>query len=307
MENEPLVSVIIPCYNVSPYVEKAIRSILDQTYSNLEIFIIDDASTDDTLQKIQSFKDNRIIVKQYTTNTQKIGAVNDVLKEVKGDFIAFQDADDWSEPSRIEKQVNQFLKNKKLGICFTGYKYFGEKESVPGKVAITNDELRDEFLSFGNKKNKELEATVCGTMMISAAALQLTKGYHHYFKGRVGEDIHWVYRILKSYEGITVPEVLYHYRLRNGSFTWQQFEGGSAKFVYAWPLLKRIIYLDIHKSTDVLCAGNEPLLHQTELEACEEALINQVKFINDLKRQYEQSRSYRLGKLILYPFKIFRK
>src|SRR5690348_8317289 len=190
MENEPLVSVIIPCYNVSPYVEKAIRSILDQTYSNLEIFIIDDASTDDTLQKIQSFKDNRIIIKQYTTNTQKIGAVNDVLKEAKGDFIAFQDADDWSESARIEKQVNQFLKNKKLGICFTRYKYFGEKESVPGKVALTNDELKDEFLSFGSKKNKDLEATVCGTMMISAAALQLTKGYHNYRseERRVGKE-----------------------------------------------------------------------------------------------------------------------
>ena len=67
----PLVSIIIPCYNVSGYVEKAVTSILNQSYNNLEIFLIDDASTDDTWQKIKSFKDARIKVIAFKENTQK--------------------------------------------------------------------------------------------------------------------------------------------------------------------------------------------------------------------------------------------
>ena len=106
--NNPLVSVIIPCYNVSTYVEKAIDSIIRQTYTNLEIIVIDDASTDETLRKILLFDDERITVKGFATNTGKIGAVNEVLQKVKGEYVCFQDGDDWSETDRIELQVKQF-------------------------------------------------------------------------------------------------------------------------------------------------------------------------------------------------------
>ena len=117
MNNLPLVSVIIPCFNVEKYVEKAIISILNQTYKNLEIWIIDDGSTDDTLQKIKSFEDQKIKVIAVKENTQKIGGVNEVLKKVQGDYIAFQDADDWSEPDRIEKQIKEFFKDKQFHSC----------------------------------------------------------------------------------------------------------------------------------------------------------------------------------------------
>ena len=73
---EPLVSVIIPCYNVSSFVDKAVNSILFQTYTNLEIWLIDDASEDDTLQKIRSVKDDRVYLEIFKNNTQKIFAVN---------------------------------------------------------------------------------------------------------------------------------------------------------------------------------------------------------------------------------------
>ena len=132
-DSSPLISVIIPCYNVSPYVERAVTSILSQTYKNLEIWIIDDASTDDTLQKIKSFSDDRIHIVPISKNTQKVGAVNEVLKRVTGDYIAFQDADDWSEPDRLQKQLNEFDKDPQLGICFTNYRYVGRKTFAAGK------------------------------------------------------------------------------------------------------------------------------------------------------------------------------
>ena len=83
---DPLVSVVIPCYNVSDYVQQAIDSILAQTYTNLEIWVVDDASTDDTLQKINSFNDKRIRVISLKENTHKVGAVNEALTKVRGEL-----------------------------------------------------------------------------------------------------------------------------------------------------------------------------------------------------------------------------
>ena len=301
MNNNPLVTVIIPCYNVSNYVEKAIRSILQQTYQNLEVLIINDASTDDTLSKIKTVTDKRIRIIDFEKNTQKVGAVNVVLKQAKGDLITFQDADDWSEPNRIEEQVNQFLKHPNLGICFTGYRFAGKKTFVPERIAVSDAELKDEFLDFGRKKNKTFTATNCPSMMITSEVLNKTGGYHPYFAGRVAEDIQWVYRILKQFEGITVDKVLYNYSIREGSFTQVQFSGKNAKYAYSWHLLSKIIYKDIHENIDLLDPKNKGQLDEIELQACEEALISTISLLNETKKVYENSMSFKIGKCILSP------
>lgn len=303
----PLISIIIPCYNVAAYVEKAIQSILQQTYTNLEILIIDDASTDNTLEKINSFKNERIQVITFKENTQKIGAVNEVLKKVKGDYIAFQDSDDWSEPTRIQEQLNEFLKDTELGICFTNYRYAGKKVFLPGNVSITNAELRNEFLNYNLKRENRNSPTVCGTMMISKSALKETSGYHPYFTGRVAEDIHWIYRILKDFKGITINKALYNYRLREGSFTRLQAIGIKPKYAYSWQLLSKIIYKDVHEGVDALAPGNENLLKELELEACEEALIQNIQLVNETRRIYENSFSFRIGKFITTPVRMIKK
>ena len=303
--NKPLVSVIIPCYNVSDYVLKAIDSIINQTYTNLEIWLIDDASTDNTLEKLKAVKDTRVRLFSSKLNTQKIDAVNEVLQKVTGDLIAFQDADDWSEPTRIEKQVNEFSKQPELGICFTNFIYEGIKEKNPGPVALTNDDLKDEFLYFMKKKNAHLTATCCPSMMISRDALTATRGYNAYFKGRVAEDIQWIYRILKFYKGITINEALYHYTVRGNSLTGLQHAGANAKAAYAWHLLGKIIEQDIQQNVDVFSAENAGLLKRIELEACEEALKEAVAKLNTVKHNYERSWNFRVGKCLLSPFRLF--
>ena len=305
MNNLPLVSVIIPCFNVEKYVEKAIISILNQTYKNLEIWIIDDGSTDDTLQKIKSFEDQRFKVIAFKENTKKIGAVNEVLEKVQGDYIAFQDADDWSEADRIAKQLKEFFNDEQLGICFTNYKCIGGQTFLKKRISLTNEELREEFLNF-YKKDTIMQPTVCGTMMISKAALQQTKGYNPYFSGRVAEDIQWVYRILKDFKGISIDEPLYNYRLRKGSFSDIQSTGTNAKYTYSWQLLSKIIHQDVYEGIDVLTIENKELLHKLELEACEEALVKTTQLLNETRLVYENSTSYKLGKLLLTPFRFIK-
>lgn len=294
-----LVTVIIPCYNVGAYVEKAVVSILQQSFSNIEVLLVDDASTDNTLELCRSIKDARIKIIACSENTQKIGAVNKALTLASGDYIAFQDADDWSEPTRIEKQLNSFFNDPTLGICFTNYQYVGDKNEPGGSIALSDIELKDEFHHFGYKSNSGLNATVCATMMISKKVLEITMGYNEYFKGRVAEDAHWVYRILKDFKGIAVNEVLYHYNLRGDSLSGIQIAGKNVKAAYSWLLLGRIIYKDIYENINLLAPENKAALAAIELEACEEALKESLQNNIKLKAAYENSRSFKLVKKLI--------
>ncbi len=307
MLTKPLISLIIPCYNVSSYIERAINSILSQCYKNLEIWVVDDASTDDTLQKVNAFDDRRIKIITFKENTQKVGAVNDVLKKVNGDYIAFQDADDWSEPTRIEEQLKEFQKDAELGICFTNYRYVGVKTFLPNKISLSNEELRNEFLNYTLKREPNFSPTNCPTMMISRAALYKTKGYSPYFAGRVAEDVQWIYRILKNFKGITIDKVLYNYQLRQGSFTNIQSKGLKVKYAYSWQLLSKIIYKDVHEGIDVLAPENKELLKNIELEACEDALVEKIIENNQTRFIYENCTRYKVGKFFLAPFTFLKK
>jgi len=106
--NSPLVSVLIPAYNCSEYIEHAILSMLDQTYTNLEIIAIDDGSTDDTWTKLQKIKDDRLKLLKNKENLKIVGTLNKGIRLAKGKYIARMDGDDFSYADRIEKQV-QYL------------------------------------------------------------------------------------------------------------------------------------------------------------------------------------------------------
>jgi hypothetical protein len=143
--------------------------------------------------------------------------------------------------------------------------------------------------------------------MISREALMRTKGYSSYFSGRVAEDIQWIYRILKDFKGITIDQPLYNYRLREGSFTQIASTGTNAKYAYSWQLLSKIIHKDVYEGIDVLAPENKELLNQLELEACEDALVQTTQLLNETRLIYENSTSFKLGKLLLRPFKFFTK
>jgi hypothetical protein len=203
-------------------------------------------------------------------------------------------------------QLKEFGNDPELGICFTGYRYIGKKVSVPSKISLTNNELKSEFLDF-YKNDIKRNSTVCPTMMISKEVLLKTKGYSAYFSGRVAEDVQWIYRILKDFKGIAIDQLLYNYRLREGSFTHIQSTGTNAKYAYSWQLLSKIIHKDIYEGIDVLAPENKELLDQLELEACEEALVKTIKFLNDTRSVYENSTSFKLGKLLLKPWFLLKK
>lgn len=128
MTSLPLVSVIIPCYNAENFVESAVRSIMEQTYSNLEIIVIDDCSTDNTpkiLEKL-SGEDSRIIYIRNESNLKLVRTLNKGLKLCQGEFIARMDADDISKKERIEKQLTFMQTHPNIDIIGCAIEVFGE-------------------------------------------------------------------------------------------------------------------------------------------------------------------------------------
>jgi len=118
MKNEPLVSVLIPTYNVSEFIDEAIESILNQTYKNLEVIIVDDGSGDETYQKLQILEkaDSRIKLFKNPTNLRIAETLNFALSKASGQYIARMDGDDISLPERIEKQVSYLIEHPEIDL-----------------------------------------------------------------------------------------------------------------------------------------------------------------------------------------------
>ena len=101
-----LVSIIMPSYNTSRYIEDTINSVRQQSYKNWELIIVDDCSTDNTDEVVAKYNDNRI---KYFKNDKNSGAAvsrNKALREAKGRWIAFLDSDDLWLPEKLEKQIH---------------------------------------------------------------------------------------------------------------------------------------------------------------------------------------------------------
>ncbi len=119
------VSVIIPNFNYARYLDAAIESVLSQSYRNIELIVVNNGSTDDSLKVLEKYGDKIRIVNQ--SNLGQSGARNSGLNNATGDFIAFLDADDFWEPTKLEKQLN--LINESTQLVYCGILPFNEGKS----------------------------------------------------------------------------------------------------------------------------------------------------------------------------------
>lgn len=135
---QPLVSVIIPCYNYGHLIGETIESVINQTYSNWECLIINDGSTDNSLNIIKSLCENDSRVKYFDiVNGGQARARNYGIKQSKGDYIQFLDADDLLQNDKLLNQLNFLEANKTIDIVYSGIRYFDPKE--PGNLLLSRD------------------------------------------------------------------------------------------------------------------------------------------------------------------------
>lgn len=128
--NIPKVSVIIPTYNYSRFIERAVNSVLSQSYQDYEIIIVDDASTDDTKDIVGKYNDSRIKYIQHNVNRGLSWTRNTGIKAAKGMYLAFLDSDDTWMPEKIEAQIEVFRNGQdNLGVVYTSMKIFDNTTS----------------------------------------------------------------------------------------------------------------------------------------------------------------------------------
>jgi len=119
---QPLVSVIMPTYNHAQFIGEAIDSVLNQTYNNLELIIIDNYSKDNTAEIVASYKDDRIKYLKFKNNGVIAASRNYGIKHSQGEYIAFLDSDDMWLPEKLEKQINIFKASNKTSMLYTRFR-----------------------------------------------------------------------------------------------------------------------------------------------------------------------------------------
>lgn len=140
MKDYGLVSIIMPCYNSEKYIRESIQSVLDQTYGNWELLVVDDYSTDGSWQVVRSYEDKRIVALKNEKNSGAAISRNYALNVARGRWIAFLDSDDKWHPNKLEKQLS-FMEVNGYSFTFTDYRVC--KNGIWSPYIITGPNIVD--------------------------------------------------------------------------------------------------------------------------------------------------------------------
>lgn len=206
----PEISVIIPVYNAASFLYESIESILNQTFSDFELIILNDKSTDGSLEIIKSFqsKDNRIIIIDKEQNVGPANLRNEGINAAKGTYIALMDADDIALPTRFEKQIAVLKNNPEIGVCGTWFTFFGSKKDKIIKHNTNPDAIKVSFLHSCNIGNP--------TVMFKKEVLGDLKFDNEYVPV---EDYDLWSRLLAKTNFYNIPESLLNYRQHNNNIS----------------------------------------------------------------------------------------
>ena len=305
---EVLVSVIIPAFNAEKFVLNAVHSILIQTHYNLEILLLNDGSTDGTLNIFKTFNDKRIRIINSINNTRKVGLVNDVLKQVKGKYVLFQDADDSSSEKRIEMLVQFLESNENVGLCFSGYSL--NNNFLDDTWRVNHNQLINEFIDEKDGINY-FAKTVYATGMFRSSLLEKVHGYAIRMQGRIGEDIEFFYSLCQFTKAHTLAKVLYNYNVnRVGSLT--ELNGLNLRIPnYDLNLVKASIKHHYHNGINPIREYNDHEFLLFEFELMKNHIDLTKTNVIEVELKYQSSTYYKLGKFLLYPLSflvnLFRK
>ncbi len=211
MNSSPLISVVLPVYNAERYVFQAIESILNQTYKDFEFIIIDDGSTDHSVDIIRSFHDPRIIFFQNQDNRGLIYTLNRGIQSAKGKYIARMDADDISMAHRFQQQVSFLEMHPEIGVVGSGYLPIDENNiAVRPPVYLSEYPLTVKWsILIGNPLAHP------STIYRTDLARQLG-GYDKHFT--YAEDYEFWIRMAEITNICSIKDVLIRYRVRDNDY-----------------------------------------------------------------------------------------
>ena len=235
MDNEDLVSIIVPVYNAEEFINDTIKTVQDQTYKNWELIMIDDCSTDRSTEQILKYKSDKIKLIKLKKNSGAAICRNTGIKEPKGRYIAFLDADDLWKKEKLEVQL-EFMKDKKCAFSFTGYE-FADKDGVGnGKIVKVPEKI--------NYKQALKNTTIwTSTVMFNMNKLKKEDIYMPDVKR--GQDTATWWKVLKTgVEAYGLNKNLSIYRRSTGTLSSNKFKALKR----TWDLYRNVERLNIFYS-----------------------------------------------------------
>lgn len=215
MSNKALVSIIMPAYDAAEYICESIESVMQQTYPNWELLVIDDASHDATHEAVEESRngDERIKIHKLPTNQGAGFARNIGIKASRGDYICFLDADDIWKPQKLEIQL-EFMNRERVDVCYASYELMNESgESINRKIEALPD------LTF----QKLLKANYVGNLTGIYNAKKIGKIYCPLIRKRQDWGL-WLLAVKESGGAKGIQEPLARYRIRKNSISGNKFE-----------------------------------------------------------------------------------
>lgn len=211
------VSVIVPVYNAEKYLKEAIESVLNQTYTDFELLLVNDRSTDNSKEICAECaqKDNRIVLLENDTENHGPGPTRNVgLDNATGEFIYFMDADDWIDKTLLENCISR-IRETNADIVQVGVEYRRDdgkgssQQCHKGNCLITKEDINNDFLKFWNENSRMIWQQFFKSETVKGIRFENIKN---------GEDVSYVADALCNSGKIAyIQKVLYHYRYIIGS------------------------------------------------------------------------------------------
>lgn len=202
----PKVTVLMPVYNGEKYLGEAIESILNQTFTDFEFLIINDGSTDKSIEIIQSYKDSRIRLIHHEKNFGLIVALNKGLDLAQGEYIVRMDCDDISLPERLKKQVEFMDVHPEIGVCGTKVKAIASKVSFRFGYCVSHDLIKSRLI---------FEPSIAHASAIFRKNFLKKFSLRYDTRFVRAEDYEFWVRCSDYFPFANIDKVLYLYRLRS--------------------------------------------------------------------------------------------
>lgn len=239
MENK-LVSVIMPTYNCGNFIEETVNTVINQTYKNWELIIVDDYSKDDTEEIIKQYilKDSRIKYFKFDSNQGAAMARTKAMELAKGNYMAFLDSDDLWEIDKIERQI-KFMEENNYNFTCTAYEQIDEKGKKLNK--IIKPKKKADY-------NRILLDCPVGNSTVMYNVDNLKKFVVPNIRKR-NDDALWLQILKKEKYIYGMNDVLMKYRIRSNSISSNKLD----LIKYHWQLYREIEHLSIPRSIFHIC------------------------------------------------------
>ena len=235
---ETLVSIITPTYNCAKFIGETIESVLKQTYTNWEMIIVDDASTDNTEEIVNKYDDKRIKYIKLEQNSGPDIARNRAIDEATGKYMAFLDSDDLWDVTKLEKQI-KFMQENNYNFTATNYEQMDEEGNKINKIIKCKEKLDYNSMLLNNPVGNS--TVVLDVENIGKVKVPNIKKRNDYAL--------WLQILKKEKYIYGMPEVLMQYRIRQNSVSSKKI-----KLVkYQWQLYREIEKLSIIRSVFHIC------------------------------------------------------